>query len=102
MKLYRPQITIKIFHCSAAVYCYCQQYTCTATANSTIELYVGALFWGQSFHFIYKVVCLEWIFFFIKNDHLREWKPVLVEFQKSYYKVLEMQLQLTDLRFITI
>ena len=29
-----------------------------------------------------------------KNDHLREWKPVLVEFQNIYYQVLEMQLQL--------
>ena len=31
-------------------------------------------------------------FFLYKNDHLREWKPVLVVFQNSC-QVLEMQLQ---------
>ena len=34
------------------------------------------------------------IFFYKRYDHLREWNPVLVEFQNSYYQVLEMQLQL--------
>ena len=56
---------------------------------------MGALFFGSSFHNIYQVVCLLGTsFFFIKNDHLRELKPVLVEFQNSYHQVLEMQLQL--------
>ena len=32
--------------------------------------------------------------FYKKNDHLREWKPVLVELQKIYNQVLEIQLQL--------
>ena len=32
--------------------------------------------------------------FLRKDDHLREWQPVLVEIQNRYCKVLQLQLQL--------
>ena len=40
--------------------------TAVATANSTIEFYIGAVLFWKNFHFIHEVVCLSEHLFYIK------------------------------------
>ena len=97
LQIYRSQITIKkslavLTASSTAVYCYCQQYSSSYCEQYNWTLYGRIILWVKfSFHLR---SCSSRVNIFYKNDHLRDWKPVLVEFQNSYYQVLEMQMQL--------